>query len=67
MPGTITYDRVADEQRLEGDAVVPYITATIRVNGKGPFFYRARRTDTWRAELQAWAQQQAADVDALLG
>jgi Holliday junction resolvase RusA-like endonuclease len=62
----IKWDRIGDEQRLDGDQVVPFVTATIRINGKGPFFYRAKKTDNWRAEMQAWAQQQAADVETLL-
>jgi hypothetical protein len=62
----IKYDRIGDEQRLDGDKVVTVVTATVRLDGKGPFFYRAIKTDTWRAELQAWVQQQAADVAALL-
>lgn len=62
----IHFDRINDEQRLEGDAIVEYVTATVRIDGKGPFFYRVKKTPNWRLDLQTWAQQQAADVRALL-
>lgn len=65
-PG-ITLDRVGDEQRLEGDQVVTYVTATMRVDGRGPFFYRAKKSDVWQTELAAWAESEAAKLRALLG
>jgi hypothetical protein len=61
----ITFDRISDEQRLEGDKVVPYITATVRIDDKGPFFYRAKRTENWADEMKAWGEKQAAQVRAL--
>jgi hypothetical protein len=67
MADGITYDRVADEQRLQGDQVVDWVTATVRIDGKGPFFYRAKKTSLWRSEMEQWAALQAADVRALIG
>jgi hypothetical protein len=60
-------DRIADEQRLEGDQVVTYVTASLRVDNKGPFFYRAKKTDNWVTDLQAWAEAEAMKIRQLLG
>lgn len=65
-PGLVL-DRIADEQRLEGDQVVTYVTATLRIDGKGPFFYRAKKSDVWQTDLAAWAEAEAAKLRALLG
>ncbi len=67
MANSITFDRVQDEQRLEGDAVNLYVTATIRIDGKGPFFYRALKTDQWAAEMRAWAEAQAVQLRTMIG
>ena len=67
MPDGIVYDRLSDEQRLVGDQVVDFVTATVRIDGKGPFFYRVKKTDTWRADLEQWTATQAVNVRSLLG
>lgn len=65
-PGLVL-DRISDEQRLEGDNVVTYVSATLRVDGKGPFFYRMKKTDSWATDLQAWAEAEALKLRALIG
>lgn len=67
MSNGIAFERVQDEQRLEGDGVALYVTATVRIDGKGPFFYRAKKTDTWAAELRAWADTQALQLRGVMG
>ena len=67
MDERIVVERVQDEQRLEGDGVGLYVTATVRIDGKGPFFYRAKKTPTWAAELRAWAEQQALELRSITG
>ena len=67
MEQKIVFERVQDEQRLEGDGVATYVSATVRIDGKGPFFYRALKTDQWAAELRAWSEQQALQLRSMLG
>jgi len=62
----IEFQRVQDEQRLEGDDVVTYVTALVRIDRKGPFFYRVVKSPNWAAELRLWADQQAAELRALM-
>lgn len=67
MDAGMKLDRIADEQRLDGDQVVTYVTAALRVDGKGPFFYRAIKTPTWTTDLQAWAEAEALKLRQLIG
>lgn len=67
MGNGITFDRIQDEQRLEGDGIELYVTATVRIDGKGPFFYRAKKSPSWAAEMRAWAEGQALEVRGLTG
>lgn len=67
MEQSIVFERVQDEQRLEGDGVALYVTATVRIDGKGPFFYRAKKTDAWAAEMRAWAEGQALQLRMMIG
>lgn len=62
----ITFDRVQDEQRLDGDQVVTYVTATVRIDTKGPFFYRAVKTATWAQDMRTWADQQANELRSMM-
>ena len=62
MPGTIEWHNISEEQRLERGALVVFETATIFIDGKGPFFYRERKTNDDGAAMKRWAEQKARDI-----